>query len=146
LLVTDYGIEVGPDYVAPSELGPFLEVARESFIGHLLLEGAIQLCAFASQPASIEPIELVTDGLLDSAASVRELPLRDEPVDTLEGCFSIVIATFAAPMAGLRYDGSSCHRGRNLYKRSGPRPLVARGSAVEAGHQPNSAAAEPPCR
>src|SRR5438445_8181521 len=38
----------------------------------------------ARESASLEPVELVADGLLDRAAPIRELALGDKAVDTLQ--------------------------------------------------------------
>jgi hypothetical protein len=47
----------------------------------------VQLGALACESASLEPVELVADGLLDGAAPIRELALGDEAVDTLQELF-----------------------------------------------------------
>jgi hypothetical protein len=59
----------------------------ESLVGHPLLGRAVQLGTLASESAALELVELVTDGFLDGAASIRELALRDEAVDALQELF-----------------------------------------------------------
>src|SRR5207245_11494009 len=77
-----------PKRYRPSELGPFFKVRGYPFVGHPLLGRPVQLGALARESASLEPVELVADGLLDRAAPLRELALGDKAVDTLqELCF-----------------------------------------------------------
>src|SRR5437879_1183575 len=73
-----------PKRYRPSELGPFFKVRGQPFVGHPLLGRPVQLGTLARQSASLEPVELVADGLLDRAAPIRELALGDEAGATLQ--------------------------------------------------------------
>jgi len=59
-------------------------MSGETFIGEFPFEGAVELGGFASQPAVIEPVKLLLEGLLDSAAAAGKLALGDGAIQTRE--------------------------------------------------------------